>query len=43
MFSVLFVLGLLALHWREKDEAAVQALRPVPAPANVRGQVVSGP
>jgi hypothetical protein len=33
MFSVLFVLGLLALYWREKDEAAVQALRPVPAPA----------
>jgi hypothetical protein len=34
MFSVLFVLGLLALHWREQDEAAIeQGLRPVPAPA----------
>ena len=33
MFSVLFVLGLLALHWREQDEAALQGLRPVPAPA----------
>jgi hypothetical protein len=36
MFTVLFVLGLLALHWREKDEAALQAQgpRPVPAPTN---------
>jgi hypothetical protein len=36
MFTVLFGLGLLALHWREKDEAAIQAQRPrpVPAPSN---------
>jgi len=33
MFTVLFGLGLLALHWREKDEAALQALRPAPVPA----------
>lgn len=33
MFTVLFGLGLLALHWREKDEAAVQALRPASVPA----------
>jgi hypothetical protein len=32
MFSVLFGLGLLALHWREKDEAAARerAAKPVP-------------
>jgi hypothetical protein len=36
MFTVLFGLGLLALHWREKDETALQAqgLRPVPAPTS---------
>ncbi len=34
MFSVLFGLGLLALHWREKDEAALAALAgPVPVPS----------
>ncbi len=33
MFTVLFGLGLLALHWREKDEAALQALRPAPVPS----------
>ncbi len=34
MFSVLFGLGLLSLHWREKDEAALQAAGPVPVPSN---------
>jgi hypothetical protein len=33
MFTVLFGLGLLGLHWREKDEAALQALRPAPVPS----------
>ncbi len=32
MFSVLFGLGLLALHWREKDEAALATTGPVPVP-----------
>ena len=40
MFSILFVLGLLMLHWREKDEmeaeakkqAAQQSPSPVPLP-----------
>jgi hypothetical protein len=36
MFSVLFGLGLLALHWREKDEAALKApAGPVPVPSKV--------
>jgi hypothetical protein len=35
MFSVLFGLGLLALHWREQDEAAAAqpAPKPVPVPS----------
>lgn len=32
MFSVLFGLGLLALHWRERDEAALQAGGPPSVP-----------
>jgi hypothetical protein len=32
MFSVLFTLGLLALHWRERDEAELQAAGPAPVP-----------
>jgi len=32
MFSVLFALGLLALHWRERDEAALQAVGSAPVP-----------
>jgi hypothetical protein len=32
MFTVLFGLGLLALHWREKDEAALKTTGPVPVP-----------
>ncbi len=44
MSSILFVLGLLMLHWREKDEAEVEAKkqepqgaqkRPTPVPAKV--------
>ncbi len=43
MFSILFVLGLLMLHWREKDEMAAEAAqkqqetesRPTPVPAKV--------
>jgi hypothetical protein len=33
MFTVLFGLGLLGLHWREKDEAALRASGPVPVPS----------
>jgi hypothetical protein len=38
MFSVLFGLGLLALHWRERDEAELRAseTKPEPAPVPVR-------
>ncbi|MGH9031461.1 MAG: hypothetical protein ACRDY4_14245 [Acidimicrobiia bacterium] len=32
MFSVLFGLGLLALHWRERDEIALQAAGTAPVP-----------
>ena len=32
MFTVLFGLGLLALHWREKDEATLKTTGPVPVP-----------
>ena len=44
MSSILFVLGLLLLHWREKDENEVEAKkqeqqdapkRPTPVPAKV--------
>ena len=44
MFSILFVLGLLMLHWREKDEMEAEAKkqkqqepesRPTPVPAKV--------
>ena len=40
MSLILFVLGLLMLHWREKDEMAVaEAQRPTPAPARVPAKV----
>jgi hypothetical protein len=32
MFSLLFGLGLLALHWRERDEAELRATGPTPVP-----------
>ncbi|MEX1008639.1 MAG: hypothetical protein WD271_12460 [Acidimicrobiia bacterium] len=41
MASILFVLGLLMLHWRERDEMEqkAQAERPAPSPARVPAKV----
>ena len=40
MSLILFVLGLLMLHWREKDEMALaEETRPAPAPARVPAKV----
>ncbi|HEX6312403.1 MAG TPA: hypothetical protein VF152_12365 [Acidimicrobiia bacterium] len=36
MFSVLFVLGLLGLHWRERDEAELAAAAAGPTPVPVQ-------
>ena len=42
MSSILFVLGLLMLHWREKDENEVEAKKPEPQAAEKRPDSRSG-